>query len=120
VEPQKAECLFVVVPAGETYQCAFEVIRGGIITYCMLLLHASRWHSFSRHTHTRTGLLDIQLRILGPSGKLIMERMAFFKHDDDARLAAEGVFLFVSVFVCLCVCELLFNHCLVINDVKTL
>eukprot|EP00466_Bigelowiella_natans_P016168 jgi/Bigna1/88381/estExt_fgenesh1_pg.C_310102 len=71
VEPRTMDCVYEVVEQGKTFEMDFEVARGG--------------------------LLDIKVKIFSPRGNVILDKMTFFNHADDAKLEAEGHITFVAL-----------------------
>eukprot|EP00471_Norrisiella_sphaerica_P001925 CAMPEP_0184480734 /NCGR_PEP_ID=MMETSP0113_2-20130426/2265_1 /TAXON_ID=91329 /ORGANISM="Norrisiella sphaerica, Strain BC52" /LENGTH=188 /DNA_ID=CAMNT_0026859431 /DNA_START=112 /DNA_END=678 /DNA_ORIENTATION=- len=65
------DCVYDVVQQGKTFDMDFEVARGG--------------------------LLDIKVKIYSPRGDVIIDKMAFFNHEDDEKLEEEGHISFVAV-----------------------
>ncbi|GAB5360937.1 hypothetical protein AAMO2058_000671000 [Amorphochlora amoebiformis] len=71
VEPRTMDCVFEQVEQGKEFNMDFEVARGG--------------------------LLDIKVKIYSPRGDVVVDKIAFFNHEDDKRLEEEGHISFVAL-----------------------
>jgi hypothetical protein len=72
VEPREESCFYEDVIQGSNYILEFEVIRGG--------------------------LLDIRVRVIDPSGNILIDKLTYFNKNDEALNEAEGRISFNAAY----------------------